>query len=298
MTPEITPTTTDLVFLELMEEMHALRVSGEKDKATQTYETLWQCGTNAISLEALLWAADIVMLRGKFDEVLAICGHLEEMFIDECTDLQGDLYRFKGLIYRFMFDFRTSAAMFEEAKAFYLHKKTPSKIADIATNHIEILAHLDPKTAINQAPKALRLQKEVGCNLEQGKIHTAVALAHLQLGNLDETQASIEQAIPVLEADNYTDGLARANIVGGLLSLRRGDTALAIQMIESAVKEFTRQNIYPTLIMACDLVLRHHGAQSPLVCDAAQQAEVAIVYQDKDPLLRRIIKVATYLASF
>jgi tetratricopeptide (TPR) repeat protein len=260
---------------------NARRILGRTAEALEIYQTVWRTDHLVERLAAGLWAADLHMAQGRFRTAVELATQVRQLCPDDRQELLGDLSRLLHLAYRFAFDFEGAAKHLEVAAAHYQAAGTVIGQANIATNQTELLAWIDPASAIATADRAAERQRELGALPELGKVYTAVALAQVRLGELARADAALALACEVLERAGYRSGRARAELVRAALSARAGQVVGAVESTRLAVAELEAAQVYPTLVLAAATLLDLLQAPDPLVRAAADRARQQI--QPIDP---------------
>jgi tetratricopeptide (TPR) repeat protein len=260
---------------------NARRILGRTAEALEIYQTVWRTDHLVERLAAGLWAADLHMAQGRFRTAVELATQVRQLCPDDRQELLGDLSRLLHLAYRFAFDFDQAAKHLEAAAAHYQAAGTVIGQANIATNQTELLAWIDPASAITTADRAAERQRELGALPELGKVYTAVALAQVRLGELARADAALALACEVLERADYRSGRARAELVRAALSARAGQVVGAVESARLAVSELEAAQVYPTLVLAAATLLDLLQAPEPAVTAAAERARQQI--QPIDP---------------
>ncbi|MCX9191421.1 aminoglycoside phosphotransferase [Carbonactinospora thermoautotrophica] len=273
---------------------HARRILGQTAQALRMYTAVWETQDTEVRLVAGLWAADLHMAQGRFRQAADLADSIRAACPKD--ELLGDAARLLHLAYRFAFDFDGAGRWLAEATTRYRQAGTVIGQANIAVNQVELLAWTDPALALDVADKAIELQKQVGARHELGKAYTAIALAHLRLGDLDRAHLALGIACEVLEQAGYRSGRARAELVRAMLCAREGATERAVQSAVAAVREFEIVEVYPTFVLAAATVLDSVGMPQREVTEAAARARRAI--QPFDSLDALEDRIAWHLAAF
>ncbi len=259
---------------------HGRRILGETDAALALYEDIIRGSTGQPRLAAGLWAADLHMCQGRTTQALTLAeGLLAACPADEHT-LRGDIYRLICLTYRFAFDFAEAATHLAAARAEYTAANNTIGLANIATNEVEVLAHVDHQRALTLGPAAARTQEELGASHEAGKTYTAMAIAQLRATDLDGADRTLDLACEHLERAGYRSGRARAEMVRATVLVRRGEAARARECVRWAVTEFEAVAVYPMMILTGMYLLDWLDAQDPEVLAAARRARTGLDGRD------------------
>lgn len=255
---------------------NARRILGRTAEALEIYDAVWRGHHIVERLAAGLWAADLHMAQGRFRAAVDLANEVRQLCPDDRQELLGDLSRLLYLTYRFDFDFEQATKHLELAAGHYQAAGTVIGLANIATNQTELLAWTDPAGAIAAADRAAELQREIGALPELGKVYTAVALAHVRLGELARADAALSLACEALERADYRSGRARAELVRAARLARAGVVAGAVESAREAVSELEAAEVYPTLVLAAATLLDLLDAPDPAVTAAAERARRGI----------------------
>ncbi|MGH3873640.1 MAG: ATP-binding protein [Pseudonocardiaceae bacterium] len=255
---------------------HARRISGATSAAGHLYDAVWRNHGGPARHTAGLWVADIHMWQGRFGTAFALCREILDSADSGAQELRGDVIRLMHLGYRFHLDFDAAATALQQARDCYQRSGAVVGLANITTNHVELLAWTDPAAALTAAPGALAAQQELGALHELGKTHTAIAIAQMRLGDHSAATVSFETAETYLKRARYRSGLARAEFFRGFLLARRGDLGRAVAALRWAVDEFVAAEVYPTLIVVAARALDHLGQADPHITRAAGIARAQI----------------------
>ncbi|MGX1811846.1 phosphotransferase [Nocardia sp. NPDC055321] len=263
---------------------NARRILGATDAALVIYRSLWANALGRVRLSAGLWAADLHMCQGRFAEAFALCDRLVELTDAGDHELLGDIARLRYLACRTSFDTDGAARYLDEAERSYSTAGSIVGQANIATNRAELLALVDPSRAIAAASAAMVVQRELGALHELGKVHTALGIAQLALGNLDAAERAFADACETLERAGYRSGRARAELFRAGLHARRGRRTEAVDGARWAVRELESANVYPGLVLVARAVLAAYGWADPEVSVAAARAHrrIQVPAPDRD----------------
>lgn len=251
---------------------HGQRIAGNTAAAGRIYGDVWSRHSGVLRNAAGMWMADIHMWQGRFRPAF----DLARQILDECPAndlaLRGDLARLLHLGYRFHLDFDAAKRGLAEARQYYQRCRSEVGLANLATNHVELLAWTQPVAAVDAAEPAVEAQQELGALHELGKTYTALAIAQLRLGRYAEAAGSFRTGCDFLDRARYRSGRARAELFRGFLLARTGATEQAVASIRWAVAEFIVAEVYPTLIVLAEQGLAAWGISDMSVSDAAERA--------------------------
>lgn len=255
---------------------HGQRIAGATREALDTYTSVWDRATGACKLTAGLWAADLHMAQGRFRDAEALAAELSTTAPADESELLGDIARLRSLAHRFAFDFDAAARYLDEATAHYTAAGSVLGLANIQTNRAELLAHTRPADAITEAGRAIEIQRDIGARHELGKAYTALAIAQLHSGHLEEAETALHSACEALDAANYRSGRARAEFYRAILHTRRGRLDEAQASLRWTVSELEQADVYPTIILCAARTLGIMGINDAQITEAAHRATRAI----------------------
>lgn len=206
---------------------HARRIAGNTHEALVRYGRVWSAYQGPVALGAGAWFADLQMAQGRFADAISVASQVAGRCPSERQALLGDLARLTFLAHRFLFDSDTAVSHLERARAHYRAAGHVVGLANAATNTVELSAVTDPEAAIATAAEAIAAQQHLGAEHELGKTYTALALAHLRLGELDQSRHALDEAVAVLDRCGYRSAchrrLSRRHPAGSLgASVPRG----------------------------------------------------------------------------
>jgi tetratricopeptide (TPR) repeat protein len=251
---------------------NARRILGRTDEALGLFRVVWTSGGSHARFAAGLWAADLDMCQGRFADALAVTDQLDAASPPDDHDFHGDLARLRSLAYRFAADLPAAERQLREAERRYAAAGSVVGLANVATNRAELLALTDPRAAITAAGAAIEAQRELGAVHEQGKAYTALGVARIMLGDLAAADHALDAACEALERANYRSGRARAELFRVALRLRQGRRSDALASARTAVAELEAADVYPTLLLLADAMLRLAGCAEPEFAATAARA--------------------------
>jgi tetratricopeptide (TPR) repeat protein len=251
---------------------HGERIAGNTRAALEAFTSVWERGQGPAKLAAGLWAGDLHMCQGRFRDAEDLATELETLTPQQDSEFRGDIARLRHLTRRFAFDFASAFRYLDDATACYRAADSALGLANTHTNRAELLALTDPAAAITEAARAIEVQREIGAHHELGKAYTALAIAHMSRGELDQADAAFRSACSSLERARYRSGRARAEFYHAVAHARRGRTDEAHSSLRWAVAELQAADVYPTLIVCAGRVLAALGVTDEGVAAAARTA--------------------------
>jgi tetratricopeptide (TPR) repeat protein len=251
---------------------HGERIAGNTAAALTAFTRVWERGHGPARLAAGLWAGDLHMCQGRFRDAEDLTAELEALTPAGEHEFRGDIARLRHLTHRFAFDFAAAFRYLGDATASYRAAGSALGLANAHTNRAELLALTDPAAAITEAARAIEVQREIGAHHELGKAYTALAIAHMTRGELDQADAAFRSACSALERARYRSGRARAEFYQAIAHARRGRTDEARSSLRWATAELQAAGVYPTLILCASRVLAALGITDDAVAAAARAA--------------------------
>jgi aminoglycoside phosphotransferase (APT) family kinase protein len=255
---------------------HGQRIAGHTPAALSIFTHVWEHAAGPPQLAAGLWAADLHMCQGRFRDAEELARDLDALTPADESEFRGDLARLRHLTRRFAFDFGAASRYLDEATACYQAADSVLGLANACTNRAELLALTSSAKAIPEAAHAVEVQREIGAHHELGKAYTALAVAHLRRGELDQADAALQSAFSSLDRAGYRSGRARAEFYQAAVHARRGKPAEALSSLRWAVAELQDADVYPTLILCAARMLGLLGIASSEIAPAASRAATRI----------------------
>jgi aminoglycoside phosphotransferase (APT) family kinase protein len=251
---------------------HGQRIAGHTQAALDIFTDVWEHADGPPKRTAGLWAADLTMCQGRFRDAEELASRLEVLTPAGEQEFRGDIARLRYLTRRFAFDFDAAGRYLDEATACYCAADSVLGLANACTNRAELLAVTNPAAAISEAAQAIDAQREIGAHHELGKAYTALAVAHLRRGELDQAEAALRSAFSSLDRAGYRSGQARADFYLAAVHACRGRTDEALFSLRRATAELETADVYPTLILCAARVLDLLGATDSGLTSAALRA--------------------------
>jgi aminoglycoside phosphotransferase (APT) family kinase protein/tetratricopeptide (TPR) repeat protein len=271
--PASTAAVDDLVAARLaVAAGHGQRIAGNTQPALGIFTHVWEHASGPPRLAAGLWAADLHMCQGRFRDAEELARQLEALAPADEKEFRGDVARLRHLTHRFAFDFDAARTYLNDAAACYRAADSVLGLANACTNRAELLALTSPAEAIAEASRAVDMQREIGAHHELGKAYTALGVAHLRRGELDQAQAALRSAFSSLDRAGYRSGRARAEFYQAALHMRRGRADEALSSLRWAVAELEDADVYPTLILCAARMLSLAGIADSAMTSAAHRA--------------------------
>ena len=156
--------------------------------------------------------ADLLFLKGRFDESLALVDELLKGSGIGIGD-QIELLRIKGHIYRFQERYAEAELIYRAALKLAEDNDLRSFTGKLFTNMTEVLCVRDPEQALVWFDKAQRANSAVENTIELGKALAAASAAYTTLGDYVNGARFGQQAVSTAEASGYRSGKAFALVV-------------------------------------------------------------------------------------
>ena len=112
--------------------------------------------------------------------------------------------------------------------------------------------------AIPLIQESIDLQEKASVYVLRTLQHTALAMAHLDLGDLEAAEANLKKALEFAERNGERTWEGWARLVWGELALRRGDRTTAAQRLDEA-QEIAEELGARPLLERCRVALRRLG---------------------------------------
>lgn len=251
---------------------NAYRINGDTTEAIRRLRRIWPFHQGPCRYDAGHWLADLTMAEGRFADAITIADDVERAAPPERAALRADLARLRCLTHHYALDVEGATVQLERSMEAFAVLGHRVGIANGLTNKAEILARTDPPAAVEAAWEAVRVQGEMGSDIEIGKALTALALAQVASGDVVGARDVVDRALATLERCGYRSGRARAELVSAFCAARAGERDDAVAAALRAVTELVETGVYPVLIVLADLLLDRIGRPRRSVGDAAQRA--------------------------
>jgi tetratricopeptide (TPR) repeat protein len=255
---------------------HGQRIAGRTRAALDIFIHVWEHAAGPPRLTAGLWACDLTMCQGRFRDAEELAAQLDALTPADEHEFRGDIARLRHLSRRFAFDFDAARRYLDDATACYQAAGSALGVANACTNRAELLALTSPAEAVAEADRAIEAQREIGAHHELGKAYTALAIAHLRRGELDQADAALRSAFSSLDRAGYRSGRARAEFYQAAVHARRGRLDEALSSFRRAVAELQAADVYPTLILSAARVLDALAITDGEITSAARRASSEI----------------------
>jgi len=208
----------------LLHRAHALRVAGRYREAAGGYRELLQ-EAGGFAGDARYWLGDYTFLQGQFGEVLQSLASMSPA----SSDLQGEVLRLRGHVYRVNALFPQAEASYREALE--LARRTSNAAAEgkALTDILQTLAWNRPADALALREQALEANKALNNLVEIVKISAATAVALTQTGNLAGAAEEIERGLALTAECAYPGGLVWCWAARTFQRLHAGDQAGAAE---------------------------------------------------------------------
>lgn len=243
-----------------MAAAQAARLVGDTQRAIDGFTRVWCEHDGDLRWDAGLWAADLHMCQGRFVQAEELASDLDSDRPTEWHEFSGDIARLRHLGRRLSFDFDGAAVFLARAHERYSAANAGTGLAMLITNRAELESLTDPESSLVTADAAIRTHRDLGMGHELGKSYTALAIAQLTLGRLQESSQSLSLACEILDQVKYRSGRARAELVAAFLAYRGGDLDASRSTAERAIAELESAQVYPIFVLAAVRFLERLGA--------------------------------------
>lgn len=191
--------------------------------------------------------ADLLFLKGKFDDSLALVEHLLNQNGLSYGN-QIELLRIKGHIYRFQNHCREAEKIYSSALAIAEKHELRAYIGKLYTNLTETLCVIDPQSALKWFAKAKSENDKTNNSIELGKALAAASAAYTTLGDTDQGIAMAKQAILCAESTGYQSGHAFGLIVLHYAYLKAGQIDMMAQVKAELTAQIEKIGVYQYLL--------------------------------------------------
>lgn len=153
--------------------------------------------------------ADLLFLKGKFDESLTIVEDLLERPDTVLVD-KVELIRIKGHIYRFQKKFKEGAIIYQSALDLIRNHALHAYEGKLYNNMVEVYSTMEPQTALQWYEKSVTENSRTNNDIELGKTQAAASAAYTSLGDYATGIQLAKQAILTTDKTGYKSGRAFA----------------------------------------------------------------------------------------
>lgn len=200
--------------------------------------------------------ADLLFLKGKFDESMSITENMLER-----TDLplidQIELMRIKGHIFRFQGHFSEARIIYTAALKLVQQKKLDAYVGKMLTNMAEANAFIAPSEALMYFEQAKQINEKNGNLIELSKAYSAAAVAYARMATEDNNNIDqcvycalthANQAISLAKQSGYRSGEAFA-LVGMALAHKHAQNQQEYEISVSKLTKLVDElNVYKYLV--------------------------------------------------
>jgi tetratricopeptide (TPR) repeat protein len=216
--------------LRLRVRYHAAHVDhmlGDYATAARKYRGIFESPACDDSDEDARWLArrqlgDILMLKGRFPEAL-------QSFAECKAARNGDLLwqleceRFIGHVHRFNWNTGEALARYAQVASEAEAHGVTGMHGKALVNVAEACAWIDPGRSVEAAQRAIEITDACNNAVESGKAWTAMAIAHLGLGQLQDAASDLARAGRIQEECGYRAGQMFVRGAEACLHLAGGD---------------------------------------------------------------------------
>lgn len=229
---------------------NVVRLLGDYPKADTLYEVLLTRINKDINKKLYVTVkrqyADMKFLQGDFKDSLTMLQDL--IWLNPELEDLTEIYRIKGHVYRFNFDFEKSLEMYEKSMEIAKKHKLIATKAKLYTNMIESLCWTDPERALSYKNRAIELHEMALSKLELGKVYAAVSIAYRK----EDTNKSLDyaqKAIEIQEKIGYKSGVLFGIIAKGMNSIEKNDKISLNKYSELAQHVIDEVQVYSFLML-------------------------------------------------
>jgi tetratricopeptide (TPR) repeat protein len=175
--------------------------------------------------------ADLMFLKGRFDEALALVHKL----LAENTLTVGDqieLLRIKGHIYRFQQQYADAELIYRSALRVAEKSNMKAYTGKLYTNLAEATCVRKPAEALEWYEKAREANTAAENAIELGKAYAAASTAYTALGQIEDAVSCGDMAVQEAEKSGYLSGQAFGLAVLCYAYRKAGDAEKANEALE------------------------------------------------------------------
>ena len=189
---------------------HVDHLLGDYASASEEYQHIFLSPESTSYNDSARWLArrqhgDILMLKGRFSEALAVFSQCENAFAEDLLWLL-ECSRFKGHVFRFNWDIRGALSCYEHVHQVAREQKVVSMQGKALVNIAESCMWTDPERAIDAAIESLPINRAYDNVIECGKASTAMVLAFLGLRKVAEAKTALVDAANYFDKSSYRAG--------------------------------------------------------------------------------------------
>ena len=149
--------------------------------------------------------ADLLFLKGQFDQALAIVEELlKEPDVSEADIIE--LFRIKGHIFRFRQQYAESDIIYSEALKIAEEKSMLSYIGKLYTNLAECRCETSPDAAINCFERSKEINERTDNLIELGKAYAAVSIAYSNMADFVNAVRFANRSLELSKSSGYRSG--------------------------------------------------------------------------------------------
>lgn len=231
--------------------VHIRHLLGQYDEALHGYASLLEemslvratLPSHIYTLTALKYA-DILFLKGRFNEALQQVDEILEKPIDDADKLEA--LRIKGHIYRFNKQYTKARVIYSSAMNLVQGSSMPAYIGKLLTNHMEVNCFDQPQKTLELFERAIEANRDN--NIELGKCYAAASIAQTETGNTDLAMKYAHHSRELAKSSGYQSGELFALAAQHHALLVIGDNYAATKIREQAVELFDKIKVYQFII--------------------------------------------------
>lgn len=231
-------------YLYRYQKIQIRHLQGYYDESLANYQALMEemqlirslLPSHVYNMAAMKYA-DLLFLKGKFNESLAIVEDLLERPDTILVD-KVELIRIKGHIYRFNRKFKEGAIIYQSALDLIKNHGLHAYEGKLYNNMTEVYSTMDPEVALQWYEKSVEENTRTDNDIELGKTQAAGSAAYTTLGDYEKGITLAKQAILTAEKTGYKSGRAFA-----LAALYYAESSAQQTESASATLEMLKQQI-------------------------------------------------------